>query len=171
MKQKTIIISGVVAIVFVAGLFLLGQNVQNKSPISADESENLFASMQAVDPVSASFDFGSISMAKGPVSYEFKVRNTAAEPVTVARVYTSCMCTTATVETAGVTVGPFGMPGHGIVPRANVVMEAGSEARVTVTFDPAAHGPAGVGRIERTVYLEDVSGATFPLTIAAVVTP
>jgi hypothetical protein len=171
MKQKTIIITGIVAVVFIALLFWMGQSAQNAPAVGVSETENLLASIVAVDPIPASFDFGNISMARGSVSREFTVRNTSSQSVAVAKVYTSCMCTSATLESAGVKVGPFGMPGHGIVPRANATIPANSDARVTVTFDPAAHGPAGVGRIERTVYLEDESGATFQISIAATVTP
>lgn len=118
-----------------------------------------------------SYDFGSISMAKGKVSHTFSVKNTADEPIVIAKLSTSCMCTTATLAVNGTRKGPFGMPGHGIIPNINQSINPGKEAQVEVVFDPAAHGPSGVGRIDRLVYLESESGSKFQLGIRATVTP
>lgn len=116
------------------------------------------------------YDFGQISMAKGPVSYVFKVGNPSSEPVEIRKIYTSCMCTTASLKLSGKTFGPFGMPGHGFVPPVNQSLEASGQAEVEVVFDPAAHGPAGIGLINRTVTLETSSGS-LKLDIKAGVTP
>lgn len=118
-----------------------------------------------------SYDFGSVSMAKGKVSHTFSVKNTAEEPIIIAKLSTSCMCTTATLTVNGARRGPFGMPGHGIIPKMNQPIDPGEEAQVEVVFDPAAHGPSGVGRIDRLVYLESESGSKFQLGIRATVTP
>lgn len=118
-----------------------------------------------------SFDFGSISMAAGNVSKLFTVKNSGTEPVLVKSVYTSCMCTAATFTLGTDTFGPFGMPGHGVVPMLNKSLAPGEEAVVDVVFDPAAHGPAGVGLIKRVVVLENDSGDPVQLKFSAVVTP
>jgi len=82
------------------------------------------------------------------------------------------MCTEAVFEDGKITKGPFGMPGHGLsIPAANVTMEPGSEAEIIVTFDPAAHGPAGVGKIIREIYLEEGAGQPLILRFSANVTP
>lgn len=117
------------------------------------------------------YDFGSISMAKGKVSHAFSVKNTADGPIVIAKLSTSCMCTTATLTVDGTRKGPFGMPGHGIIPKINQSIGPGKEAEVEVVFDPAAHGPSGVGRIDRLVYLESESGSKFEIGISATVTP
>lgn len=116
-------------------------------------------------------DFGTISMRNGRVTASFTVINTGGSSVTIKKVYSSCMCTTATLAIGGERRGPFGMPGHGIVPRIDAVLAPGAEAAIEVTFDPAAHGPAGVGRIQRSVYLENDAGGPLALDIEAVVTP
>ncbi|MBI2003723.1 MAG: DUF1573 domain-containing protein [Parcubacteria group bacterium] len=118
-----------------------------------------------------SFDFGTVSMADGKVSYRFSVINTVEKEIKITAVYTSCMCTEAILTLNGENLGPFGMPGHGGVPRVNKNLGIGEEAVVEVVFDPAAHGPAGVGLIERVVYLENDSGAPLVLMIKALVTP
>lgn len=119
-----------------------------------------------------SFDFGTISMAKGKVYHTFKVRDAQADPVVVTRVVTSCMCTKATLKTGEQSFGPFGMEGMGgSVPIIAAVINNNQEAEVVVEFDPAAHGPAGVGRIDRTVTVEQKGKEPLVLAIAAEVTP
>ena len=117
------------------------------------------------------YDFGSISMAAGKVSKTFAIKNTGTDPLAINQLYTSCMCTEATLKIGNRTAGPFGMPGHGFAQRINETIGPNEEAGVEVVFDPAAHGPAGVGRIERAVYLENSAGAALELKISATVTP
>lgn len=117
------------------------------------------------------YDFGTISMAKGKVTRTFRLRNAGATPVTVKRMSTSCMCTSATLVVGDRRRGPYGMPGHGYIPRIDQEIAGESEATVDVTFDPAAHGPAGVGPIQRVVTIETVDGPEIKLEIKAVVTP
>ncbi|MFY9493194.1 MAG: DUF1573 domain-containing protein [Minisyncoccia bacterium] len=116
------------------------------------------------------FDFGKISMSAGDVEYVFKIRNEGASPVNLAKLYTSCMCTTAYLKIGEYDRGPFGMPGHGIVPKVNKELLPNQEAEIRVVFDPAAHGPSGIGKIERVVYLESSSG-TVEFGFTAEVTP
>ncbi|MDP1719096.1 MAG: DUF1573 domain-containing protein, partial [bacterium] len=125
----------------------------------------------ALNAEETSFDFGSISMAAGKVTHMFKIKNATAEPVIVGKIYTSCMCTAASLINDGRRLGPFGMPAHGAIPSIDEQIKPGGEAVVEVVFDPAAHGPAGVGTIQRVVTLENNAGAPLELKFAAVVTP
>ncbi len=119
-----------------------------------------------------SFDFGEVRMAKGVVNTTFAVQNSGSKPVRITKVYTSCMCTQASLALpGGKLLGPFGMPGHGLIPALNATLESGEEATVEVTFDPAAHGPAGIGNISRIVYLENDGGAPLTLNFTAKVVP
>jgi len=117
------------------------------------------------------YNFGSISMMNGTVNHQFKIKNEGSEAVTIRKMYTSCMCTTATLMKGGEQFGPFSMPGHVSVPTINQVINPGEEAVVEAVFDPAAHGPAGIGRIGRAVILETDSGKPFELLFTATVTP
>ncbi len=117
------------------------------------------------------YDFGTISMAKGIVKHSFKIKNTGSQAVTINKIYTSCMCTTASLMVGGKQFGPIGMPGHGAIPRIDQAINPGEEADVEVIFDPAAHGPAGVGRIQRVVTIENNIGQPVELSFSAVVTP
>ena len=117
------------------------------------------------------FDFGPISMRAGNVSHRFWFRNEGLDPATIHRVYTSCMCTTATLVKGMRTIGSYGMPGHGPLPVVDQTLEPKEVAYVDVVFDPAAHGPAGLGRTERTVTIETRSGAPLTVAFVAMVTP
>ncbi|MBU6414743.1 hypothetical protein KGQ34_00665, partial [Patescibacteria group bacterium] len=86
-------------------------------------------------------------------------------------VITSCMCTNAYIESVGREKGPFGMEGMGYVPPANEIIKAGESRGIKVVYDPNAHGPAGVGAIDRLIYLTDGTGGTLQLEIKAEVTP
>ena len=64
------------------------------------------------------------------------------------------------------------MVGHGgTVPKANEIIKAGESRKLRVVFDHNAHGPAGVGIINRVVTLEDNGGGILEFEIKAVVTP
>ena len=117
------------------------------------------------------FSFGPISMASGKVKHRYPITNAGAEPVVINKLYTSCMCTTAALVKNGRAGEAFGMPGHAPIPTINVPIKPGEEAFVEVVFDPAAHGPAGVGPIERVVTLENNGGQPLELAFAALVSP
>lgn len=117
-------------------------------------------------------DFGVISMANGNVEKVFRITNPTEREVTLAGVVTSCMCTVAYIESGAGERGPFGMPGHGgPVPRANETIGAGESRDIRVVYDPNAHGPAGVGPINRFIDLTEAGGAMTRMEIKAVVTP
>ncbi|MBI2003293.1 MAG: hypothetical protein HYS76_01805, partial [Candidatus Wildermuthbacteria bacterium] len=69
-------------------------------------------------------------------------------------------------------LGTFGMPGHG-ASTARVTVAAGETLTLRTVFDPAAHGPSGVGLAERGVYLETNSKETpkVEVLLRAQVTP
>jgi len=117
------------------------------------------------------FSFGPISMARGKVKHRYPITTTGTEPVVIRKLYTSCMCTTAALVKDGKAGAAFGMPGHTPIPTINVPIKPGEQAFVEVVFDPAAHGPAGVGPIERVVTLENNGGQPLELEFAALVSP
>ena len=160
------IIVGIVLVVAVlGGLIWLARPKQEAPvlPVAGPES--------ALVAEESQYDFGTISMAAGDVSHQFKIRNTGLEPVNIRKIYTSCMCTTAKLLMNGKSFGPYGMPGHGMIPSLNQEIPAGGEAEMEVIFDPAAHGPAGVGKIERAVIIENDAADPLELLISANVTP
>lgn len=177
--NKITIISVIIAIVVLGGIIWIarpapygtgdspsGPDSQTGDiPSSSLDTNGIFGAEEI------NFDFGTVSMAKGVVKHAYKIRNAGSEPVIIGKMYTSCMCTTATLIVDDKRFGPYGMPGHGFTPKINKTMDTGKEAVVEIVFDPAAHGPAGVGRIQRTITIENNAGQPLELEFTALVTP
>ena len=162
--KKTIIIT-LLIVAGLIGLIWWGSKNQ-KSPVADSGIKSALTSSEYV------YEFGSISMKDGDVTKEFTVTNGTDKDITFPTLVTSCMCTKAYfVLPDGKTKGPFGMPGHGNVPPLNEAIKAGESRIVRVVYDPNAHGPSGVGAIDRFVTLTDTTGSSLKLEIKAVVTP
>lgn len=163
MKQTiTITLLVVIAIV---GLVWWGSKNQ-KAPVSNTGEHSVLTASESI------YDFGTISMKDGNVTKDFIITNNTNRDIKISRVITSCMCTEALiVRENGTTNGPFGMDGMGYVPPANETIAAGKSIAIRAIYDPNAHGPAGVGIIDRFINLTDESGDEMQLEIKAVVTP
>ena len=171
------ILSILIVIVVLGGLVYLArptgekQEIQGMEDMQMNEEQAGSAQGSLIALDHDNFDFGEVSMANGKVNHMFKIKNTGNEAITIEKMYTSCMCTTAELMMRGSTWGPYGMPGHMSIPKIGEVLNPGEEAEIETIFDPAAHGPAGIGRIERQVTVENSSGASLELKFVAVVTP
>ena len=164
--SKAIIGIGI-AVVVLGGLVWMARPGTQSNSIASPASSNGTLTVEEAN----NYDFGAISMAAGKVKHTFKIKNIGDENVVIDKIYTSCMCTTATLTNGGRQFGPYGMPGHGAIPKINETVNPNGEAAVEVVFDPAAHGPAGVGRIQRSITIENNAGRPVELLFAAVVTP
>ncbi|OGG41132.1 hypothetical protein A2118_03605 [Candidatus Kaiserbacteria bacterium GWA2_50_9] len=175
MESKTISIIAVILLIFF-GLFIWGYSGREGTttsvasvqgaPGAASNSKSVLTAPEVF------YDFGAISMKNGNVTKEFTVTNPTDKDIFVRTVLTSCMCTSAfIVKPDGSTKGPFKMPGMGYVPPANELIKAGESRTIRVVYNPNAHGPAGVGRIDRFVTLTDTFDGTLQLEIKALVTP
>ena len=164
MTKSTIIIILAILLLFAGAVWIAKPNSQNNTAATLNSTGTL----QAEETF---FDFGVISMADGLASHNFKVTNSSDRDVNVKDISTSCMCTTAFIETMSGEKGPFGMPGMSSRTEANETIKAGESRNIKVVFDPNAHGPAGVGQIDRFVYLADSSGTVLKLEIKASVRP
>lgn len=172
MESKTIGIISVVLLIFF-GLFIWGYSGKGGTSASIQGAPGAASttkgSLTAKDVL---YDFGTISMKNGNVTKEFTVTNPTDSDIFVSTVLTSCMCTSAFIVLSdGSIKGPFKMPGMGYVPPANELIKAGESRIIRVVYDPNAHGPAGVGRIDRFITLTDANGGTLQLEIQALVTP
>lgn len=167
-KNLFIVIGIVVAVI--AGLILTSRLVPTAGDSDASQA-NVQSTLSNLKADEVLYNFGNISMAAGKVNHIFRVKNIGTEAATIVKMYTSCMCTVATLTAGGKNFGPIGMAGHGFVPKINAAVAPGEEITVDVVFDPAAHGPAGVGTIERIVSLEGNPGEVITLQFKAFVTP
>src|SRR3989344_5755546 len=106
--NKNLLITLVIIVGLFAGLILIVKPTPN--------TENGNSTAKADIGLTASeknYDFGTISMAEGTVTHKFTVKNTSESTVQLTKMYTSCMCTTATLIKGENKFGPMGMPGHG----------------------------------------------------------
>lgn len=169
--KKFLIIIGIVAATVGILWLQIAVFAGPKNPAAGEDGAGNAKTPSLITAGETMFDFGNISMGKGNVSHLFKIKNTSAAPVTIKKLYSSCMCTTATLIRKDKTVGPFGMPGHVDIPAIQEIMQPGEEAEVLTVFDPAAHGPAGVGAINRSVLIENDASGPLQLDFKAFVTP
>ncbi|MBI2009836.1 MAG: DUF1573 domain-containing protein [Candidatus Chisholmbacteria bacterium] len=102
----------------------------------------------------AAYELGDVAIDGGLVTKEYTLSNETGAAITLKKIATSCMCTQAKVTISDNESRFFGME-HGGDRNPPIRMEfpQGAKATVTVTFDPAAHGPTGVGPFERMVWL------------------
>lgn len=165
--MKTIFKIAVAALILVAIVWIAKPTSQNNTASLSTKSNGTLTVEETNN-----YDFGNISMAAGKVTHRFEIKNTGPEPVTIEKIYTSCMCTDATLlMKSGERLGPYGMPGHGFIPKVNQVINPEEKATVEAVFDPAAHGPAGVGKIQRVITIENNAGQPVELQFTAVVNP
>lgn len=156
MSEKKVIIIMVISTVILlfGGIFFLTKTTST-SQITASQNARAYT----VDPTS--FDWGTIPMNKGNITKTFIIKNTGTDTLKLFNVKTSCHCTKAYVTINGNDSPSFGMDSlsswTGEVP-------AGKEAKLTVVFDPAFHGPQGIGPINRFVSVETNDKANAKLT-------
>lgn len=109
-----------------------------------------------LDISDTSWDFGNIQMSEGIATKSITLTNNTSSEITLTKLETSCMCTTAQiVREDGSKSGLKGMLGMSSgSPYLSESVKAGETATLLVNFDPNAHGPNGTGPITRNVYLE-----------------
>lgn len=164
MKKNQIVILIVFVVAVVLVILFAKQTEPSRRENNPSALTNSPQSAGALIAAESFYDLGTISMAAGKVSRVFKVTNSGGAPVQVKKIYTSCMCTTATLTTKEGSAGPFGMPGHATIPTISQAIAPNEEASIEAVFDPAAHGPAGVGKVRRTIYIE-IDGQKEPLEL------
>lgn len=150
-RAKNLIITTIVGAILLIGFVFLvaGNGGGERNTHSSKYSASVLSSAEN------RFNFGAVSMKEGKVTHRYELKNLGEEPIKVEKVYTSCMCTTAVLfDSEGRKRGKFGMPGHGLPSRTNIEVLPGQKLFVEAVFDPAAHGPSGVGLANRSIYLE-----------------
>lgn len=151
-KQSIYYFVGILAVVGIAVSLIFAMGTKK------EDDKQLIGSAYSVGILTAlesDYNFGMISMKDGNVSHKFLLRNEGNETIKIEEVSTSCMCTTAYLyDGTGARKGPFGMSGHGGKSLANMEIGAGEAVELEAVFDPAAHGPQGVGKVKRVINIE-----------------
>ena len=161
MKEKTllIIMIAVTAVILFGGLILVSSTSTSVPKIATSQN----AKANVTD--STSFDWGQIPMKGGKVSKSFTLKNSGTDVLRLYNIKTSCHCTKAYATIDGNESPYFGMSG---ISSWVGEVKPGKEAKITAVFDPAYHGPQGVGPISRFVSVEtndsSLSKLTFTLT-------
>ncbi len=146
MKSNKLIIT-----ISILTLIILGLGVWLLTkPTSGSQLGTSVASGGKAEVPVTEFDWGTIDYGGGDVTAEFDIANSGVAPLSVSEVSTSCMCTTAQVIINGQNSPFFGMHQKsswiGRIP-------AGGQAKLKVVFDPAFHGPSGVGPVTRQIVM------------------
>ena len=141
------IIFGLTFLVIFGAAFLRQTTSGDNQPDPTNPVETLAVSPQP-------FSFGDVSYSGGIVSKTFTLKNNSDQVMKIVRIDTSCMCTKAAVKVGQSQTAFYGMEMSGIPnPKVDVNIPAGGEAEVIASFDPAAHGLAGIGSFDRTIHL------------------
>lgn len=114
------------------------------------------------------FDWGNIPYSGGNATKTFTIKNTGTGVLQLSGVKTSCTCTKAQVTIDGKGSPYFSM--HSTTGWVGKVAP-GKEAQLLVIFDPAFHGPSGVGPVERLISLEtnDIQNPSIEFSLKGVV--
>jgi len=143
---KIFIILGILFFVAILGLSIL----INRMPITSQVLSE--ASGVEVDPLY--YDLGNVPIKGGIITKEYLIKNVSSQPIKLKRIATSCMCTTASFQFQDKKTDFFGMEMNGNKnPSLNIQIGVNETGKVVVRFDPAAHGPQGIGPFDRVVYL------------------
>lgn len=142
-KKFTIIIVLATLLILGGGVYF-ALNVGGKAVVE----EN---SKAEVSVENTSHDWGEIGINNGNAEAEFEIKNSGNGDLKLFNVATSCACTTAQLfyeEEAS--------PVYGMHTSSSYVMNIPPEksARLKVIFDPAFHGPSGVGPITRQINIQ-----------------
>jgi hypothetical protein len=164
--KRNILIVGLLAVAGLLGAMWLGRPTGSATTAQTDN-----AVRSALSAPETLYDFGVVLMKDGKVSHRFKVTNPTDKELTAEYLSTSCMCTTAYIVDDKAQIGPFGMEGMGSRGKARMLFKPAETREIEVVFDPNAHGPAGVGPLQRFVTLTDATGGRLQLEIKGVVRP
>ena len=140
-----------VGVIAVTALLLLGGIVLATRMTSTPQADQVQTSSLAKAVVGeTTYDWGNITMGDGNAEATFTIKNDGTDPLKLSNIITSCACTTAQLI-----LGDKQSPAFGMHNKSAYVFELPpqQEAQLKVVFDPAFHGPNGVGPIDRLVSL------------------
>ena len=149
----------VVTVLILGAAVFFGTKMGSATQVTADAQVAIL-----VD--SNRYDWGTIDINGGIVSKSFSIKNTSSSVLKLYNVITSCMCTTAQLKSPQSSSKKYGM--H---EKSTDVFEVkpGETAELIVEFDPAFHGPSGIGPISRTITMNtnDAKNPTFLFSLTA----
>ncbi len=141
-KDNRLTIFIIIAVVLILGGLIAGLIVysQEKNQLNSK-----------IEVIPQEYNFGTISMADGPVKYTYKIKNIGQGDLKITRIQTSCMCTTAVLKVGNNISPQFGMHTSSLLWSQNIAPE--EKGDLEVVFDPGFHGPEGTGETIRGIYV------------------
>lgn len=164
-KTKKILAISLPILLFAAAAVIL----LNNFPVSKNQTATLTGTPRIeVNP--KEIDAGNVPINGGLVKKDFEIKNTGSGDLKIDDIWTSCHCTRAVLKVAGKESPEFGMDHAGFWSQT---LASGETAQLEVIFDPAFHGPQGVGPAVREIYLStnDPQNKKAAVTLTANVTP
>lgn len=149
-------IIGITVLILVVVIYF-GSKMGATAQVTTDTQVTL-----AVD--SNKYDWGTIDYDGGMATKTFTIKNTSNSVLKLYDVQTSCMCTTAQLKTPQITSQKFKMHEAS----ADIIaVNPGETAELIVEFDPAFHGPSGVGPVTRiiTMSTNDTKNSTLTFNL------
>lgn len=145
---------GVITLAILGGVIYFGSKIGATPQVTINQNVELVVN-------SKNHDWGTIDYDGGIVSQSFAIKNTSDATLELYDIATSCMCTTAQLFTPNKTSRKFAM--HD---KSSSIFEInpGETAQLKVEFDPAFHGPSGLGPVTRTVTMNTNDAANPQLT-------
>lgn len=163
MNDKKIIIGFIILALLIlgGGVYILSVTTANPAQVNLSQNAKVLVDQKT-------YDWGTIPYSGGNVSKTFTIKNTGTDVLQLTNIKTSCACTYAQVTIDGRTSPKFGM--HTTSSWVGEVT-AGKEASFAVVFDPAFHGPTGVGPMERLVSVQtnDINNPNLEFSLKGVV--
>lgn len=147
-QVKILIAVAIFSILLVGGAAIL---LSGSSSNKAQVDKVIGVKMEMME---SSFDWGEINYDGGLVTHNFKIKNSGEKDLEIANMVTSCMCTQAYFKGPMGESPKFGMKGMSKPSSYKGILAPGEEGEIIVEFDPAYHGPTGVGKMERIISWE-----------------
>lgn len=142
MNEKKFILGIVLATVsLLAGGLMLVISASKEVAVEAAEGAKITVENDTVD-------WGEIKIDNGLAVANFELKNSGSETLKLFSGTTSCACTKAKVVTNDDSSGYFGMHSKS---KEVIEIKPGESAQLVAEFDPAYHGPTGIGPINRQV--------------------
>lgn len=133
-------------LVIVGGAFIL-----SNGPTKAVIEKTRGAKLEARE---TSFDFKEIPYSGGKVEHAYLIKNIGNKDLEIANLTTSCMCTVVYFQSKKEMSSQFGMKGMTQPSDWKGILKPQEEAKIVAVFDPAYHGPQGLGPVSRMVSFE-----------------
>ena len=134
--------------IFVASAVALLLGLAIFSPSPSKFSDIKYTKEAVASVADQTYDWGTADIKEGNLVAEFKITNSGTQELKLFDVKTSCTCTTAQLVSKTAKSPIYSM--HSGISYV-MGLAPNKDALLRVIYDPAFHGPSGVGMIERTV--------------------